>query len=229
MLLIKKIAPLSSYQLMKFDSFGYVGIGKIQFLSQWKNRKAFFDILNKLQDSTSTTIQIFNPEPIISPQHLYFAIYFTEQAFALSSNISNTKSVEYLIYTSFQRQIKNAIEKVGFPFEDGIHPEYANIIITGDSKEKVSQFSTVVLPTIKARIVEYVTPNLTNSRIQYLQSLFQIHDFEIKNALLCLGYSSEDKITDQKEEVKIRTILHVIIEKMTLLFMENFKHLNPVE
>jgi tRNA threonylcarbamoyladenosine modification (KEOPS) complex Cgi121 subunit len=221
MLTVKKIVPLSMFHQEMMKSQGFVGIDRIQFQSIWKNQESLILSIQSVEEE-NVHIQIFNSENIISLKHLYYAVYFAEQAFTLSSNISNRKSIEYLIYASFQRQIKNAIEAVGFLINDS-HNEYANIVITAPTKKKIASIYPKLLSALNAVSVKETKSSLTQTRIDHFKFHFQITDFELINALRCMGFPSGCTFTDQDEESKINAFLYVITEKMAQLLMENFK------
>ena len=144
----------------------------------------------------------------------------------MTSNISKSNSIEYLIYASLQRQIKTSINSVGFLIEEGIHPEYASIVITAPTEQEVSDKFSEVVKVLNATPLENEVMPLKQSRIHYLQNHFQISDFELRNALLCEGSRPTSAFKDQTEDTKLQVLLHVITEKMAQLLMENFKHSN---
>jgi tRNA threonylcarbamoyladenosine modification (KEOPS) complex Cgi121 subunit len=168
-------------------------------------------------------IQIFNPDMIFSPKHLYYAVYFAEQAYALSSNISNNKAVEFLIYASFQRQIKNAIESVGFTIEDGNSKPSAYIVITSPSQSSISTIYKEILLKLHAIPKDDISPPITSQRIDDLKDHFHISEFELQNALLCMDNSSQSKFDEVSEPKKIQALLFIATERMSQLLMENFK------
>jgi tRNA threonylcarbamoyladenosine modification (KEOPS) complex Cgi121 subunit len=222
MLLVKKLAPLSMFQQSKKKLSGYVGIGGIKLGSQWDNQNILIETIQSVEED-NVNIQIFNPDRIISPKHLYYAVYFAEQAFALSSNISKNKSIEFLIYASFQRQIKTAINTVGFLIDGKKHLDTAYIVIRGKSKTVVSSKYNEILAVLNATPIQEVTPVLSSQRITYFQNQYEISDFELENVLLCMGLPAESKISDQDEDTKLQAFMNIISEKMAQLLMESFK------
>jgi tRNA threonylcarbamoyladenosine modification (KEOPS) complex Cgi121 subunit len=222
MLLVKKLAPLSMFQQSKKKLSGYVGIGGIKLGSQWDNQNILIETIQSVEED-NVNIQIFNPDKIISPKHLYYAVYFAEQAFALSSNISKNKSIEFLIYASFQRQIKTAINTVGFLIDGKKHLDTAYIVIRGKSKTVVSSKYNEILAVLNATPIQEVTPVLSSQRITYFQNQYEISDFELENVLLCMGLPAESKISDQDEDTKLQAFMNIISEKMAQLLMESFK------
>ena len=222
MLLLKKIAPLSVYHQTKMNLTGYVGIGAIKFQTQWNSQDSLITTLQS-NEKEGVHIQIFNPENIISSKHIYYAVYFAEQAFSLSSNISNNKSIEFLIYASFQRQIKNAIDSVGFSNNKDVTNPLAYIVITSPNQSEITTIYRKVLTSLNAISLDDVSTHFSSQRIAHLQNHFQITDFELKNALLCLGNSSKSKFEDQDDRTKTQALLHIATERMSQLLMENFK------
>ena len=201
---------------------GYVGIGGIRLGSQWDNQNILIETIQSVEED-DIHIQIFNPDRIISPKHLYYAVYFAEQAFALSSNISKNKSIEFLIYASFQRQIKIAINTVGFLIDGKKHLDTAYIAIFGKTKESVSMKYKEILIALNATPIQDISPVLSSQRISYFQNQYEISDFELENVLLCMGLPAESKICDQDEDIKLQALMNIISEKMAQLLMESFK------
>lgn len=224
MLTIKKIVPLSIYHQERMKTKGFVGIGRIQFQSTWKNQESLINAIQSVEEE-DINIQIFNSGKIIAPKHLYYAVYFAEQAFALSSNISKNKSIEYLIYASGQRQIKNAIEKVGFLIQNG-HDKYAYIVISAPTQEKINNKFSELLSVLNAIAVEDALLPLNQFRIDYLKQHFHLTDFELENSLHCMGLPSETIFLNKDEETKLQAFLQIFTEKMAQLLMENFKTAN---
>ena len=222
MLLLKKLAPLSMFHQSKMKLSGYVGIGGIKLGSHWDNQNALIETIQSIEED-DIHIQIFNPNAIISPKHLYYAVYFAEQAFTLSSNISKNKSIEFLIYASFQRQIKTAIDSVGFIIADKKHLDTAYIVITAANKKKISTKFDEICTVLNASPVKDMTQPFTTQRISQIQKQYLITDFEIENVLLCLGFPSGSKFSDQADEVKLRVFMDIVSERMAQLLMESFK------
>lgn len=222
MLLVKKLAPLSMFQQSKMKLSGYVGIGGIKLGSLWDNQNILIETIQSVEED-NVHIQIFNPDRIISPKHLYYAVYFAEQAFALSSNISKNKSIEFLIYASFQRQIKTAINSVGFLIDGKKHLNTAYIVIRAKSKAIVSSKYKEILTALNATPVQDISPVLSSPRISYFQNQYEISDFDLENVLLCMGLPVKSKISDQDEDTKLQAFMNIISEKMAQLLMESFK------
>ncbi len=222
MLLLKKLIPLSVFHQSQMKLSGYVGIGGIRLGSKWESQNTLVDQIQSVEEE-GVHIQIFNPEAIFSPKHLYYAVYFAEQAFALSSNISKNKSIEFLIYASLQRQIKTAIATVGFLIEEEKHLDTAYIVITAASQSKVTSKYDDILSSLKASSVKNLTSPLTSQKINHFLKKYMISDFELENVLLCNGFPSGSKISDQNDEIKHQTFMSIISERMAQLLMESFK------
>ncbi len=225
MLLIKKLAPLSMFHQARMKFTRYVGIGGIKLRSQWENPNSLIEVIQSMEEDCFQ-IQIFNPDNIIASKHLYYAVYFAEQAFALSSNISKNKSIEFLIYASFQRQIKTAINTVGVLIDEKTHLDTAYIVITAPSKSKISSKYDEILKTLGASPLDEVMKPLEPQRMIHLQHHFQISDFELENVLLCLGLPSGSKFVEQDKEIKLQALLYIVTERMAQLLMESFKNSN---
>ncbi len=225
MLLIKKMVPLSIFHEPRINSTRFVGIGTLELLSKWKDQKTLINAMQSLED-IDYSIQIFDGEKIISPNHLYYAVYFAEQAFALNSNISKTKSVEFLIYASMQRQIKTAITSVGFRIEESNHSSNAWIVILGPSETGVKEKFKVIQNVLNTTTFDKKNQPLSSSRLKFLQNHYNISDFELKNAIICMGIPYRKKFVELEEDIKVSAISQIITEKMAQLLMENFKRSN---
>ncbi|TFG20288.1 MAG: hypothetical protein EU530_03695 [Promethearchaeota archaeon] len=222
MLVLKKLVPLSMFHQSQMKLSGYVGIGGIRLGSRWESQNTLVEKIQSVEEE-GVYIQIFNPDAIISPKHLYYAVYFAEQAFALSSNISKNKSIEFLIYASLQRQIKTAIDKVGFLIKGEKHRDTAYIVITASSKSKVTSKYKEILSSLNASSVKEMVPPLTSQKINQFLKKYMISDFELENVLLCNGFPAGSKISDQNDDTKHQTFMSILSERMAQLLMESFK------
>jgi tRNA threonylcarbamoyladenosine modification (KEOPS) complex Cgi121 subunit len=223
---VKPIIPLSAYQQNSHQPKMFVGIGKIKFLTPWKNETALIDSIQQVQEENSSiNVQIFQYDAIISVKHLYYAVYFAEQAFSFSSNIANTRSMEYLIYASLQRQIKSALEILGVIFPHNTHPSESGLVITAPNKDRIEVFCSQLEKSLKGQIDEFSALELTSGRVDMLQKLYSISDFELKNAMLCLDHPIKDEFGILSQPQKEKVMMQVLVEKMTQVFMENFKSL----
>ncbi|MEM3507298.1 MAG: KEOPS complex subunit Cgi121, partial [Candidatus Bathyarchaeia archaeon] len=64
-------------------------------------------------DLIGIEIQFFDSKKIAGWEHVYFAALNALKAFQNKNNISKSLSMELLIYASAERQIKDAIQKIG--------------------------------------------------------------------------------------------------------------------
>lgn len=79
------------------------------------HKSSIADLLNSIKSyqSDNISIQIINPEWIISREHIQVAIYHTLKAFKNGSNFAREKETELLVRLSGLNQIKNAVKSFG--------------------------------------------------------------------------------------------------------------------
>ena len=90
----------------------FVGINSL--ISKNLKLNKVFELANTIKSSyENIMIQFFNRNLILNSNHVFYASYHTFKAFNSATNISNKKSIEFLIYLAANRQIKRAIEDFG--------------------------------------------------------------------------------------------------------------------
>ena len=103
----------------------------------FKNPTTLFKDLDKISRSQSTVIQLFNTEDILSKELLNSSVYFALMAEKNKRLISKSLSLEYLVYTSTQRQISIALKTFGFKFNKSSNKQIITCLITGKSEESL--------------------------------------------------------------------------------------------
>ncbi len=97
--------------------------------------------ISKINKKTKNTIQIFDPNHVISRLHLIAAYANAVEAFKSKANISNSLSMEMMLFAAMTRQIDAAIKKMGaksdkkFILFASSNPAYSKINKYINSKE----------------------------------------------------------------------------------------------
>lgn len=91
-------------------------------------------------------IQIFDSKMIVSKEHLLSAVFHALRSFERKENLTKTIENEMILYASGERQIKNAIEKLGVKNENVI------IVVVGRcDKKKLCEFLKIRGEKLKAK------------------------------------------------------------------------------
>lgn len=102
--------------------------------------------ISKINKKTNHTVQIFDPNYVISKLHLAASYKNSIKAFRSKANISNSISMEMMLFAAMTRQINGAIKKLGaksnkrFALFANSNKAYSMIKDSVDSKEfKISK------------------------------------------------------------------------------------------
>ena len=175
-------------EVITIIGFRQVQIDSINnFLDQFKKEEIGF------------AVQFFDAKNVAGPQHLYFAALHALAAFENNTNISNSLSVEALLYASAQRQIKKAVQMLGIKQDSS---ELATLIIT-EKRNETDPSLKKVSETVPGERDDTVV-ELTEKKVENLKKVFSISDLEF-----------EAKLT--KEGLEKEALTDLIIERMALL------------
>ncbi|TFF85453.1 MAG: hypothetical protein EU518_01115 [Promethearchaeota archaeon] len=178
-----------------------------------------FRIINEIQDKfEDTIIQFFNDEYVLNNKHIFYAIYFSEKAFKQRINISNKKSIEFLLYLAANRQIKIAIQSFGIKIQN-LKRGILNLCIASQ-KDQVRDIYREIINLINIRELKTNFNIISKEKISKIRKFFEISDNQIFSIL---NSSNLDKITniDEVDPSSINdAILDLICEKMALLSLE---------
>lgn len=182
------------------------------------------NLISKLESQYNrSTVQIFNPEFVISPEHIITAFYNTHKAFNDKKNISNQKKLEFLLYLSTKRQISEAIKYFGIKIDEKelktpleltyLIASYENNVET--IKESINQSLNIINdPTI-----------ITEKSIAKLQKI--IDYFKISMNQLEIIFHSNGKKFNEDDAFRNNNLndlyeacLEIIYEKMAFLSLE---------
>jgi len=184
----------------------------------------FLTLISKLERQYSpSTIQIFNSEFVISPEHIITAFYHTYKAFNNKINISNQKNIEFLLYLSTKRQISNALNYFGIKIEDIDQDSSINIgyfiasyennvnLIKRRIIEKLNAIEGISLITEKSLTKLQKIINFFNISINQLEIYFHSHEKE---------FISDNFLENNNLNDLYNICLEIILEKMVLLSLE---------
>jgi len=184
----------------------------------------FITLISNLNNQYyQSTIQLFSPEFVISPEHIITAFYHTHKAFSNRINISSQKNIEFLLYLSTKRQISEAIKYFGIKIED------INLKNNIELAYLITSYKNDI-ETIKNRIIEKLNvveePAIITERsitkLQKIIDFFKISAIQISNI-----FNSYDKKLNLDNYLANNDIndlynacLEIVYEKMALLSLE---------
>lgn len=150
--------------------------------------------------STDLDVQLVNLDKVAGRKHLYFAILNSLNAFAKGTNISRTLAVEFLLYASAQKQISEAIKRMG------VDKETRNIAIVamGGNEQSIRFFVDRLSSFAEYRSDDALLDGFDKGKINELLSTFKISEKELK------------AMTEKRTPIE-ETIQKLIIERMALL------------
>ncbi|MDI6917080.1 MAG: KEOPS complex subunit Cgi121 [Thermoplasmatales archaeon] len=78
-----------------------------------KNAEFFLEKIKSFSEENNVEIAVLDAEMVLGKEHLISAAQHALKAFERKKSFSNNLATEILVYASCERQIKNAIEKMG--------------------------------------------------------------------------------------------------------------------
>jgi len=196
------------------------------------------EIINEIENlgkSKGIYIQLFDTDMIFCAEQIYHAIYFAEKAFLLHKNISNSHAIEYLLYTSLQRQIKNALSLVGFKMES-TNVEHGNLSIIIAIAGKNIEADIQVIDQLSKLLGKYFNASqsiqkeveFVPEKIEALMQKYQITNYNLHNALRLRNITQEEqqgKLEKSYKHIEPKTlqdaIVDCLIERMVFLSVDN--------
>ena len=149
--------------------------------------------------STDLDVQLVNLDKVAGRKHLYFAILNSLNAFAKGTNISRTLAVEFLLYASAQKQISEAIKRMG------VDKETRNIaIVAMGGNEQSIRFFVERVSLAEYQSDDALLDGFDKGKINELLSTYKISEKELK------------AMTEKRTPIK-EIIQKLIIERMALL------------
>ncbi len=161
--------------------------------------------INQLSKETGVTIQLFDSSLIATWEHLFFSALNALKAFSYGKNISNSLSVECLLYASGQRQISVAVKNLG------VHSDTKEIgiILIGDDQNLLHEVYTKVLLITNGSENDEVLLINNPDKFDKIRNFFQITEIELKT--ICGSY---------EWSYCVEALTRYCIEKSSLLILQ---------
>lgn len=177
-MLIKKLEEFNRY-------IAIVGFKKVQI----KDVDSFIGLVRD-KVGNAAEVQFFNADLVAGWQHLYFAALNALTAFRNQLNISNSLTVETLLYASAQRQINNAIKKLG------VKPETSQVAVLtiSENLKNTKEVVKVVSELMNGERDDSVS-ELTEGKSEGVKRLFGISDVGLQ-VRLENGKGEKQALTD---------------------------------
>ena len=152
------------------------------------------------QKTENACVQFFDAMLIAGWQHLYFAVLNAVNAFKSKLNISNNLGIEVLLYASAQRQITEAVKRIG------ITTSTRNVatVIVANTRDEASSLLSTVSSLLTGSIRDDRLLELTDDKVEGVRRLFGISDIEL-----------ESKV--EKEDGEKEALMDLVIEHVALL------------
>jgi tRNA threonylcarbamoyladenosine modification (KEOPS) complex Cgi121 subunit len=121
--------------------------------------------------------QIFNSEMIATHLHILVSALYAIRAFDRSRNISNTIGTEILLYASAQRQIVDAIQRIG------VKPESSNVaaVAISSRRDLASQTLTIIAKELAGEIDDSVLSISSPTKARTIRTVFGITEEELNS------------------------------------------------
>jgi tRNA threonylcarbamoyladenosine modification (KEOPS) complex Cgi121 subunit len=146
----------------------------------------------------SVDVQFFNATLVATWEHLYFATLNALWAFKNRTNISKKLEIETLLYASAQRQIRKAIELMGFKHESA----NVAVVIIGKNPQFISSALSSIATLVGAQPDDTVL-ELSGNKTRCIKKTFDISEIEIDTIIEKTG-------ADQ-------ALVDLVLERMALL------------
>jgi len=178
------------------------GIGKYIAIAGFRNAKIkdaenlFNAVREKVKDAC---VQFFDANLIAGQEHLFFAALNALKAFEGKTNISNSLSVETLLFACAQRQIKKAVELIGIKSESS----RVAVLVIADTQQRAKATLEIVSKLVSGERDESAI-ELSEEKFEAIKKLFKISDLELKAKLKRKGLERE-------------ALVELVIEHMALL------------
>jgi tRNA threonylcarbamoyladenosine modification (KEOPS) complex Cgi121 subunit len=137
------------------------------------------DLFGRLKSQSSAQallgMQLFDSDKVATHFHILVSTLYALQAFDNGKNISNTIGTEILLYASAQRQIVNAIEKIG------VKPETSNIAVVAISlnEDGARQTLTATMKQLAGQMDDSVLSINTLNKTRIIRKIFGITEEEL--------------------------------------------------
>jgi len=162
------------------------------------------EFLRLLKDEAKPcTVQLFDADCVAGAKHLFFAAVNAALAVEQKRNVSDSLSMETMLYASGQRQIRKALDMLG------VKPNTSNVAVLLMNKDEktISDVESKVSRRIDGIRDDEVLEIREKRKAQRLKRLFDISDLEVET-LSNGAIAAEEAITQ------------LIVERGTLLVLE---------
>ncbi len=182
------------YPLREYGKYAEItGYRKVEFARADEFLKA-----NRKEPSENVNVQFFDASLIATKEHLYFAALNALQAFQNKTNLSKSLAMETMLYASAQRQIKNAIRRLGITPET---TSIAAVIIGADTTQLAAMLEAIT--TCVGGEPNEKELEMSSFKEQKIIETFHITDQEIKSVM--------------KNENRSEAVINLVIERVALL------------
>lgn len=134
-------------------------------------------------------IQFFDAKVIAGWEHLFFATLNALRVFENKMNISNSLTIEILLFASGQRQIRKALELLGIKPSSPL----VAVIILDETKNMTAKALEIVSRIIPGERDDSVL-ELTDEKIDTIRELFDISNLELRSKSKKEGFERQDLI-----------------------------------
>jgi len=195
-----------------------VGVGS--FVKIGLRKEDIFNLIDIIQSKyENVIIQFFNRKLILNIEHIFYACYYSLNAFNLKTNISSKIGIEFLLYLSANRQIKKAIKDFGitdFNLNEGLF-DYC-IISFDNNLESINQ---ELIADINAKETEIDLEDYSIEKLKSIIQYFGLKHNQIISVLKSYGLIIDEIILNKINIKKlIQSLEDLICEKMVLLSLE---------
>ena len=201
----------------------FIGLASIRLESNDLRLNELLDIVDKVQfQYKNSTIQFFNPEKVLNVEHVYNACYFSEKAFKLKFNISSKKNLEYLLYLSGKRQIKNALEDFGLNDEIINKKSIECLVISPiNNIEKIIDILSI---NLHLAVENTSLLNKSLKKLITVKDYFEVSDEQLFSVLKTRDVNvKEGNLLNADINELYSALNDLICEKMVLLSLEKIK------
>jgi hypothetical protein len=222
------ISPSSSAYLGQFT-------GNASELSSSKEdfrlKTLFIGLQTEIWEHYRISLQIFVPSALISEAHLHLLLYHVKKAFDTKNNISNLPAMEFLLYLGGQRQIKEALKRVGHDFSLISNDSFTFGLVLFGEPENVKGAIGILSERHRAFLGDEFKFNVR----AYLDGLYAQNPLIISRLEMNLkteGKTSSSQISSvdglyaafSAEDIE-KALIDILNQKMVKLYLDNYKEI----
>ncbi len=169
------------------------------------------------------TLQIFNPELLLSKDLIIRAFYHAQKAFDANINISNQKNIELLLYLSTTRQISEAINRFGIE----INTKKSNSILElvyfiANNEDTIEIIKDELMKNICTKEGSSIITEISIEKIAKIIDTYGIKTNQI--GVVFQSYDIPFKYENALEKNNLNDLCNaiqdILLEKMALLSLE---------